>query len=144
MDIPKEFFPVLLVQIALFLGLWTVLRRWWFDPALRVIAAREKRSEGAVAEAHALQAEAARLSREHATAIDQAKAEASREVQDMLREAEAEQRRIIGEATDHAQRATTEVRERIAREVEKARQDVHKDVDVIAREMAKTVLGRAV
>ena len=36
MDIPKEFFPVLLVQIALFLGLWMALKRLWFDPALNL------------------------------------------------------------------------------------------------------------
>jgi F-type H+-transporting ATPase subunit b len=144
MDIPKEFFPVLLVQIALFLGLWAVLRRWWFDPAMRVINAREKRSDGAVAESRTLHAEAERLRREHAAAVDQAKAEAGREVQEMLRAAEAEHRRIVGDAHDEAHRTTSEVRELIAREVEKARQDIRKDVETIAREMARTVIGRAV
>jgi F-type H+-transporting ATPase subunit b len=144
MDIPHEFFPVLLVQMALFVGLWLALKRLWFDPALRVIAAREKQSDGAVAEALALQGEAERLRREHATAIEQAKAEAGREVQDMLRAAEGEHRRIIGDANEEAQRATAEVRGRIAREVEKARQELHRDVDAIAREMARTVVGRAV
>jgi F-type H+-transporting ATPase subunit b len=144
MDIPKEFFPVLLVQIALFLGLWVVLKRWWFDPALRVIAAREAHSRGAVAEAKALQAEAERLRREHAAAIDQAKAEAQVEVQELLRQADAEQRRLIGQATESAQRTAMETRERVAREVAEARQRLQADVHAIAREVAKAVLGRAV
>src|SRR5262249_59297005 len=99
MDIPKEFFPVLLVQIALFLGLWMVLKRFWFDPALKVIAAREARSHGAVTAAEALQAEAERMRRQHAAAIDAAKAEAQQEVEEILRQAEAEERRVICEAT---------------------------------------------
>jgi F-type H+-transporting ATPase subunit b len=144
MDIPKEFLPVLLVQIALFLGLWAILKRFWFDPALRVIAAREKRTHGALVEARAVQDEAERLRREHTTAIEEAKAEAAREVQEMLRAADVEQRRIIGEANDEAQRAIATVREGIAREIGTARQEIRNDVEAIAREMARAVIGRAV
>ena len=144
MDIPKEFLPVLLVQIALFLGLWMALKRLWFDPALAVIAARDARSQGAVAAAGVLQAEAEELRRQHATAIQQAKAEAQREVQEILRQAEVEQRRIIGEATDAAQRTLTEVRERVAQDVASARRGLEADVQAIAREAATVVLGRPV
>jgi F0F1-type ATP synthase membrane subunit b/b' len=144
MDIPKEFFPVLLVQIALFLGLWMALKRLWFDPALKVIAAREARSHGAVAAAEILHAEAEQLRRQHAAAIDEAKAEAQREVQEILRQAEAEQRRVIGEATGAAQRSLAEVQERVAQEVAAARQDLETNVRAIAREVATVVLGRPV
>jgi F-type H+-transporting ATPase subunit b len=143
MDIPKEFLPVLLVQIALFLGLWMVLKRLWFDPALKVIGAREARSQGAVAEARVLQADAERLRREHAAAIEQARAEAQRDVQEIVRQAESEQRRTIAEATEEAQRTAAEVRDRVAREVEAARHDLKAQVPAIAREVAKVVLGRA-
>lgn len=144
MDIPKDFFPVLLVQIALFLALWMALKRLWFDPALKVIAAREARSHGAVGAAEALQAEAERLRQQHAAAIDEAKSEAQREMQELLRQAEAEQRRVVGEATDAAQRTLADVRERVAREVAVARQGLQADVRTIAREVAATVLGRPV
>ncbi len=144
MQIPHEFLPVLLVQIALFLGLWIVLKRLWFGPALRVIAAREARSHGAIVEAQRLQAEAERLQREHTAAIDQAKAEAQREVQEIVREAEAEQRRMVVEATEAAQRTITDARERVAREVAEARARLDADVHAIARDVAKAVMGRAV
>jgi F-type H+-transporting ATPase subunit b len=144
MDIPKEFVPVLLVQIALFLGLWAVLRRLWFDPALKVIKARGTRTRGAVAEARTLRDEAERLRREYTAAVDEAKAEAQQEVQELLRQAEGEQRRMIAEATQEAQRTATEVRERVAREVADARQRLQADVQAIAREVAGAVLGRAV
>jgi F-type H+-transporting ATPase subunit b len=144
MDIPKEFFPVLLVQIALFLGLWMALKRLWFEPALRVIAAREARSHGAVAAAEVLRAEAERLRQQHAAAIAEAKAEAQREVQEILRQAEAEQRRVIGEATDAAQQTLADVRERVAEEIAAARRGLQADVRAIAREVATVVLGRPV
>ena len=144
MDIPKEFFPVLLVQIALFLGLWMALKRLWFDPALKVIAAREARSHGAVAAAEALHAEVERLRQQHAAAIGEAKAEAQREVQEIIRQAEAEQRRVIGEATDAAQQRVAEVKERVTQEVAAARRGLQADVRAIAREVATAVLGRPV
>jgi F-type H+-transporting ATPase subunit b len=144
MDVPVEFLPVLLAQIALFLVLWLVLKRFWFEPALRLLAAREKRSHGAIAEARAVQDEAERLRREHAAALDQAKAEAQREVQDMLRQAEAEQRRVIAAANEAAQKTAGDVRARIADEVATARRTLEADASAIAREVAKAVMGRAV
>lgn len=134
----------MLAQIVLFVGLWVALKRLWFEPALKVITAREKRSHGAVAEAKRVQADAERMRREHATAIDQAKVEAQREVQNMLRQAETEQRQIIARATEEAQRTVGEVREIVARDVAEARQRLQGDVRSIAAEVAKIVLGRAV
>ena len=144
MDIPKEFLPVLLVQIALFLGLWALLKRLWFDPALRLIAAREQRSHGAVAEAKRLRDDAERLRHERDTALGQAKSEAQREVEEMLRAAESEQRRMIQLATEEAERTATEMRRTVAQEVVAARQTLDADVHTIARDVARTVLGRAV
>ena len=134
---------MLLVQIALFLGLWMVLKRVWFDPALRVISAREKRSHGAVAEAKVVQDEAERLRREHAAAVQEAKREAQHEVQEMLRQAEVEQRRIVGEANHEAQRTAEAMRARVAQEIAAARQGLDAQVHAIAREVERVVLGRA-
>ena len=144
MDIPKEFVPVLLAQIALFCALWMVLKRFWFDPVLRVLAAREKRTHGAIVEAKHLQDDAERLRREHEAAIADAKAEAQREVQDLLRKADAAQRELIEQATAEAQRTANEVRERVAGEVAAARRTLQGEVDAIARELARVVVGRAV
>jgi len=144
MEIPKEFVPILLVQIALFLGLWVVLKRVWFEPALKIIAAREKRSEGALAQAKLLQVEADGLRQAHAAAVEQAKGEGQREVQEMLRQAEAEHRRLIGAANDAAQRTLDEMRGQIAKELATAREELRGTVETIAREVAKAVIGRAV
>src|SRR5579875_1376170 len=131
--------PAFYIQIVLFVGLWWVLRRWWFEPALRVIRERATRSEGALAEARA-----ERLAREHAAALARARHEAERDVQEILRAAEAEQRRTIAEATAEAERMLAEARGRIAEEVAAARRELHGQVRVIARAVAEKVLGRTV
>src|SRR2546422_2093411 len=133
-----------LIQIVLFVALWLVLKRWWFEPALRVITERRARSEGAVREAQAVQAEAERLRREHAAALEAAKSEAQREVQGMLRDAEVEQKRLVAEASADAQRLLGGVRVRIGEDVATARRELRSQVQDIAREVARKVLGRAI
>src|SRR5439155_1408229 len=122
----------LLIQIPIFIILWMLLKRLWFDPALRIIRERTARSEGAVLEARAIQADAERLRAEHAAALDQARAEAEREVQDILREAEVEQKRLIAEAREDTQRMIGEVRGRIAAEMTTARQQLRETAHDIA------------
>ena len=144
MEIPHDFVPVLVAQIGLFLVLWVVLKRFWFDPALRIIAARERRSHGALAEARAAQDEATRLRREHAEALEQVKGEAQREMQELVRQAETEQRRLIAEANEDAQRTMEATRTVVATEVAAARRTLQSETLTIAREVAKAVMGRAV
>jgi F-type H+-transporting ATPase subunit b len=133
-----------LIQIVLFVALWLVLKRWWFEPALRVLRERTARSEGAIREAQAVQAEVERLRREHAAALEVAKAEAQREVQDMIRAAETEHKRVVSEASAEANRTLTEARAQIAEQVAAARRDLRGQVQDIAREVTRKVLGRAV
>jgi len=132
----------LLVQMALFVALWLLLKRLWFDPALRVIRERTARSEGAVREARVIQAEAERLRAEHAAALDQAKGEAQSEMQEILRQAEAEQQRLISEARADAQRTLTDVRAQVAEEVASARLGLRDSAGEIARIVAQKILGR--
>ncbi|HEV7732305.1 MAG TPA: ATP synthase F0 subunit B [Candidatus Binatia bacterium] len=132
------------IQIGLFLLLWACLKQWWFDPAMKVLKKRNARSAGAIEEARKVQAEAEQLRREHAIALEQTKAEAQREVHDILRNAEAEQKRLLTEATDDAHRTLADVRSRVAEEVAVARKELRADVETIAREVARTIMGRAV
>jgi F-type H+-transporting ATPase subunit b len=133
-----------LVEIAIFVVLWLVLKRLWFDPALKVIRERATRSEGAVQEARVIQAEAERLRAEHAAALEQTKTEAQQEMQELLRGAEAEQKRLLDGAREDARRTLTEARARIAEEVAAARRSLRDQAEQIAREVARKVLGRAV
>jgi F-type H+-transporting ATPase subunit b len=133
-----------LVEIAIFVVLWLVLKRLWFDPALKVIRERATRSEGAVQEARAIQAEAERLRAEHASALDQTRSEAQHEMQELLRGAEAEQKRLLHGAREEARRTLSEARAWIAEEVAAARRSLRDQAEQIAREVTRKVLGRAV
>jgi F-type H+-transporting ATPase subunit b len=141
LEIPPNF-PMLLAQAAIIVVLWIVLGRLWFGPAMRVIHERNARSEGALKKARAIQAEAEALRARHAAAVEEARTEGQRDMGEMLRSAEAEQRKLIGEARDEAQRVLSDARTRIAEEVATARQELRSHADVIAKEVARKVLGR--
>ena len=142
LKIPPDY--TFLVQIAIFLVLWVVLKRLWFDPALRLVRERKRRSEGALEEARAIQAEAEQLRAEHARALEEARAEAQREMHDILRRAEVEQKRLIGEAQEAAERTLADARAQIGRDVSSARQALRDSAHEIARLVAEKVLGRPV
>jgi F-type H+-transporting ATPase subunit b len=142
LKIPPDY--TVLVQIVVFVVLWVVLKRLWFDPALRVIHERTARSEGAVREARAVQTEAERLRLEHSAALDEVRAAAQREMHDMVCAAEAEQKRLVAEAREQAQRTLAGVRSQVAEEVARARQGLRDQAGEIARDVARKVLGRAV
>ncbi len=143
LEIPPDF-KTLLVQATIIVVLWVVLGRLWFGPAMRVIRERSARSEGALEKARAIQTEAEALRARHAAAIDEARAESQKETEEVMRAADAEQRKLLGEARDEAQRVLNDARGRIAEEVATARQELRNQADHIAKEVARTVLGRSV
>ncbi len=134
----------LLLQIGIFLVLWMVLKRWWFEPTLKIIHERHRRSEGAVAEARAIQIEVEKLQGEQAAMLEAARSTAQHEVQEMMRAAETEQKRLIDAARDEAGRSLAQVRAQIGDEVASARKMLAEQVDELAREAARRVLGRAI
>lgn len=142
LKIPPDY--TFVVEILIFVALWIALRRFWFEPALRIIKERARRSEGAIEEARAIQADAERLRAEHAAALDEARSGAQREMQEMLRRAETEQKQLLAEARDDALRTLTDVRARIAEEVTAARVGLREQAREIARDVARVILGRGV
>lgn len=142
LKIPPDY--TFVVQIVLFLVLWQILRRMWFEPALRIMRERVRRSEGAIAEARAIQADVERLRAEHTTKLDAARSEAAQEMREMLQRAEAEQKRMLLEAHEDAHRTLSEMRVRIAEEVTVARAALREQARAIARDAVRVILGRAV
>lgn len=142
LQIPPDYTYVL--QVLIFVVFWILMKRLWIDPAMRIIQERSKRSEGAIREAEGMKAEAEKLRAQHAAALDETKAEAQREMQEIVRAAEVEQQRLIGDARAEAQRTLTDVRARVAEDMANARQGLHAQAGEIAREVARKVLGRAV
>jgi len=90
-----------------------------------------------------LRLEAERLRAAHAAALETVKAEAHRDMQIIVREAEAEQQSILADARSEAERRLADTRIRIAEEIAVARQGLRVQVEEIAREVVRKVLGRA-
>ena len=143
LEIPPNF-RVLIIEATIFVVLWIVLSRLWFGPAMRVIHERNARSAGAVEKARAIQAEAEALRARHAAAIEEARADAHHDMEEIIRAAQAEQRKVIGDARDEAHRVLTDARGKIAEEVAAARQELRAQAESIAKEVARKVLGRTV
>jgi len=141
LEIPPDF-RVLLIEATIFVVLWIVLSRLWFGPVTRLIHERNARSAGALERARAIHAEAEALRARHAAAIEEARAEAHRDMEEIIRGAQAEQRKVIGDARDEAHRVLTEARGRIAEEVAAARQELRSQAEAIANEVARKILGR--
>jgi F-type H+-transporting ATPase subunit b len=141
LKIPPDY--TFLVQIGLFVVFWLAMKRLWFGPALRIIKDRVERSEGAIREAQAVQADAERLRAEHAAALDAVKAEAHRDMQGILRQAETDQQAVLAEARSEAEQRLADARTRLAEEVAIARQGLRLQVEEIARDVVRKVLGRA-
>ncbi len=141
LKIPPDY--TFLIQIGLFVVFWLAMKRLLFGPALLVIGERAARSEGAIRQAQAMQAEAERLRAAHAAALETVKAEAHRDMQIIVREAEAEQQSILADARSEAERRLADTRIRIAEEMAVARRGLRVQVEEIAREVVRKVLGRA-
>jgi F-type H+-transporting ATPase subunit b len=142
LKIPPDF--TFVYQIGLFLVLFVLLKALWFGPALQVIRERAVRSEGAVKEARAIQAEAEKLRAEHEATLEAARAEAQRDMQEVVRAAEAEQKRMIDAARADARRTLEDVRARMAEEIAAARRGLRDSAGEIARAVAQKILGRPV
>ena len=138
---PDIGFPI---QIVLFLVLWFVLKRWLFDPTLRVLEARRERTTGQLAEAERLQEETARMRDEYEATLQTARASAREEATRIREETEAEEARVFDAARAEAAEIVQGVRARVAAEVEAALATMVRDAAELSVEAAEKILGRPV
>ncbi|MGH7821464.1 MAG: ATP synthase F0 subunit B [Candidatus Binatia bacterium] len=131
-----------LYQIALFVALWLVLKRLVFDRFLEVLAARRRRTDGALAEARRLREEVAKLRAEHEALMAQVRREAARGRDEIRRQAEAEERAMVDGAREEAARILDELRERASREVGEARAALERETEELSERVARALLGR--
>ena len=132
----------LVVQIVLFLILWSILRRVLFGPVGRVMAERERRTDGAHAEARSLVEEGKELQERYDAAIAKAKAEGEAIKSEIREEALKARNAILSQGRDVAAQKIQEIRGEVQTELEAARRVASANADALAEEMAEKVLGR--
>lgn len=135
---------LVLLQLGLVTGLMLVLKPLLFDPLLKLFEERERKVDGARAEARSmddkaadiklrLDAERERVHREAAAERDKLRAEAARIEASEMAAAKAEVTELLDNGRKRLREETTQLEGQLAR-----------DTDSIARDVAARVLGREV
>jgi len=132
-----------LFQIALFLLLWTFLRRSLFEPNFAVIKAREERGAGAVKEASRVKAEAQAMGEQYAAQLLEARTGATQQVDALYRDAEAQAQSVINAARDDAAQTIAQMRDSLQKEIIEARQSLEARAPEFSNEIAQKLLGRS-
>ncbi len=132
----------LVVQIVLFLILWSILRRVLFGPVGRLMAERERRTEGSHAEARSMMEEGQELQAQYDAAIAKARTEGEAIKSEIRDEAQKARNVILSQGRDAATQKIQEIREEVQKELEAARRVAATNAEALAQEMAEKVLGR--
>ena len=132
----------LAVQIILFLILWSILRRVLFGPVGRLMAERDRRTEGAQAEARSMLEEGKELQERYDAAIAKARSEGEAIKAEIRDEALKARNVMLSQGRDAATEKIQEIREEVRKELEEARGVASANADALAQQMAEKVLGR--
>jgi F-type H+-transporting ATPase subunit b len=131
-------------QMVVFATLVIVLKPLLFDPVLGLFQERERRTEGARAEARRMQEKAGELLREYEREMEKVHRVAGEERDKMRAETARLEARELHEARARAAKIVDEGRQRTAEEIHEIKFDLGRDSERLARDIAARVLGREV
>jgi len=134
----------ILYQIILFVALWLILNKILFQPYLRLLEERERRTIGAEHDSADLEHEGARLRAQYEEKITQAQTAAYAAKDAILQEARQQREKILGEARAAAASKLEQARREISLALEKEKALAAAEAAAVAGEMVSKVLGRKV
>jgi len=134
----------ILHQIILFIVLGLILNRILFQPYLRLLEERERRTIGAEHDSADLEHEGARLRAQYEEKIAQAQSAAYAAKDAILQEARQQREKILGQARAEAASKLEQARREIALALEKEKALAAAETATVAGEMVSKVLGRKV
>jgi F-type H+-transporting ATPase subunit b len=134
----------ILHQIILFIVLGLILNKILFQPYLRLLEERERRTIGAEHDAADLEHEGARLRAQYEEKIAQAQTAAYAAKDAILQEARQQREKILGQARAEAASKLEQARREIALALEKEKALAAAETATVAGEMVSKVLGRKV
>jgi F-type H+-transporting ATPase subunit b len=139
-----DFDRTFIIQMILFGFLILVLKPMLFDPVLKVFEEREKRIEGARAEAREIQDEAGALLTKYEQRMEQVNEIAAEERERIRTQTSRLEAAILAEARIIAAGVVAQGRSRIESQVSEIRFDLGRESEKIAQEISHRVLGRDV
>lgn len=132
------------VQFGLFLVLFIVLSQILWKPFLKLRDERQAGMGGARHEAEEMTAKTRDLNTSYDKKVSETKAKAADERQKLRTEAANREREILDEARSKAAAATAQSRETIATQAAAAKLKLDAEAALLAKAVAKRVLGREV
>ncbi len=134
----------LIVQLIIFIATIFILNSLLFKPLIGVVEKREKLTTGRIKEAKELEEKVEQIMREYRAKLDEIRAKAMEERNEIRREAQAAAEDLIGRTHKEAQALLEEARSRLNLETQDIRERIKPEIEVLAREIVLQVLGRKV
>lgn len=131
-------------QMVIFGTLIVLLKPLVFDPVLELFAEREKRTEGAKAEARKMQEEAGELLRKYEHELEKVQRVAGDERDKMRSETARLEAEQLAEARRVSAQILDEGRQKIEEEIHAVRFELGRSSERLARDIAGRVLGREI
>ncbi|MBX3184152.1 MAG: ATP synthase F0 subunit B [Polyangiaceae bacterium] len=131
-----------ILQMVVFAALVVLLKGLLFDRVLKVFEERERRTDGAKAEARAMQERSGELLRRYEAELDRVHQVAAVEREQVRAETAKLEAAILAEAREAVQRIVDHGRERLEAEVRSMQDELSRQSGPLASQIASKVLGR--
>jgi F-type H+-transporting ATPase subunit b len=133
-----------LVQLVLFVILTLILKPLLFDPMLKLFEEREKRIDGAKAQARNIDEKSATALAKYEGEMAKARAAANAERERIRAEALRREQQILGEVRAATTKVLDDGKRAAQAEADRARAALRGETATMARDLASRVLGREV
>ena len=133
-----------LVQFAIFVTMFLVLRTFLFKPYLKMRAERSQHIEGAEALAHKAEQKALDLEAQYKERMQKARAGADSERATLQQEGRTRETELLAQARERAQTRINATRQQIATQVATAQQELAQRAEALGHQIASKLLGREV
>lgn len=134
----------ILYQIILFVILWLILNKIFFQPYLHLLEERERRTTGAEHDSADLEHEGARLRAQYEEKITQAQSAAYAAKDAVVSEGRQQRENILSEAREQSAGKLNQVRREVAEALQHAQAQASAEAAAVAADMVSKVLGRKV
>lgn len=134
----------IIYQAVLFIVLWLILNKLLFQPYLRLLEERERKTTGAQHDSVDLEHEGAKLKTQFDEKMAQGQAAGYAAKEAINQAARQEREKILSQARDEATRTLEQVRQEVATAMELEKQLAAAEVSAVAADMVNKVLGRRV
>lgn len=133
-----------LVQFAIFVTMFFILRTFLFRPYLKMREDRAENIDGAQAKARAAEQRAAGLEAQYKERMQKARAQADSQRATLQQEGRAREAQLLTQARERSQARVNATREMIATQVAAAQKDLTERAGALGQQIASKLLGREV